>query len=69
MIAKHMTMVTTPRALIITIPWEELAGSLRPMAKKRSLKLSAEDVLRFVKEGRQAHARGKTRRIGSLAEI
>lgn len=69
MFIKHTTMTTTPEALIITIPWRELALGLRPGAKKRGVRLSAEDVLRFVDEGRRAHAKGRTRLVRSLADI
>lgn len=61
-------MTATPDALVIRIPWNELAARLRPRIKSRS-DSAVEEILSFVREGRKAHAKGKTRLIKSLADL
>ena len=61
------TMTVTKKALILRIPWEAVAQHLRPKSYKTHL--TAEDVLKFIEEGRQAHRLGKTRVIRSLREL
>lgn len=61
------TMTVTKKALIVRIPWEIVAQHLRPKSHKTHF--TAEDVLKLVEEGRQAHRVGKTRVISSLKEL
>jgi len=65
--AQETTMTVTKEALIVRIPWEAVADHMRPRSHKSHL--TADDVLRFVEEGRQAHRLGKTKVIRSLHEL
>lgn len=63
-------MTVTHGALIVRIPWDEIVPRLRSKFKfKGKIKLTAGEVLDFVKEGRLAHRQGKTKLINSLSDL
>ena len=68
MVTQQTTMTVTKEALIVRIPWDAVARHIKPKPYDK-VRLTIEDVLRLVGEGRQAHRLGKTKVIRSLNEL
>ena len=68
MVTQQTTMTVTKEALIVRIPWSAVARHIKPKSHDK-VRLTTEDVLRLVEEGRRAHRLGKTKVIRSLSEL
>jgi len=66
---QHVSMTVTDDALIVRIPWNDVAKSLRPKTRKTKIKLTVKEVLNFVKEGRAAYRAGRLRSVDSLDDL
>lgn|SRR3989338_1113269 len=54
MVTQQTTMTVTKQALIVRIPWDALVQHIKPKPYDK-IRLTIEDVLRLVEEGRHAH--------------